>query len=104
MQQRGMQPPEDSVLLRAWDAFERGDMVAVRSLSEKLLGDDPVPQEIAAARILSERMALSDRTPRGVAQALIQRSYPPPRVYLFAAVIVALFSALLLFATFAYPH
>jgi hypothetical protein len=92
-----------AVLLTAWEAFERGDMVEARRAAEAVVRGARLADEDAVAADLAQRMSAAVSVapdPPSVARALLSRTRPPPRAYWFAA--VAVLAALVAFAVVEY--
>lgn len=95
-----------SVLKVAYDAFGRGDVVQARQLAHEVLagkvGRDDAEVAKALAKELSTPDAPVDESPQAVAQELISRSQVPPKPYVFAAVVGAVYLLLVVLAAVRY--
>lgn len=93
---------ETDRLSRALRAFEEGDVVRGRQLAQEVIAGnlDADPKAVARA---AAKLGLDEATaPELVAQALVVRSAPPPRTFLFAAAVLTVMALLLLLARVRY--
>jgi hypothetical protein len=97
---------ERSVLRLAWDRFEAGDVVAARQLANAVLAGKVGPDDLQAATDLSRLMSSAElavpETIEGVARALVERTRPVPKSYLFAALSLGVFALLVTLAVTRY--
>jgi hypothetical protein len=95
-----------SVLITAYDAFQRGDMVGARKLAQAALdgklgkGDEKAAVELAKELSIEGHSIMEN--PSAVAIELISRTKVPPKPYLFVAAVGATFLGLVLLAVFRY--
>lgn len=95
-----------SVLINAYDAFQRGDMVRARQLAQSALdgklgkGDEKAAVELAKELSIDGQSIMEN--PAAVAIELISRTKVPPRPYLFVAAVAATFVALVILAVWRY--
>jgi hypothetical protein len=97
---------ERSVLRLAWERFEAGDVVGARQLANAVLGGKVGPDDLQAATDLSRQMSSAElavpETIEGVARALVERTRPVPKSYLFAALSLGVFALLVTLAVTRY--
>ncbi len=101
--------PLRSLLLRAWERFEAGDMVQARQLAEAVLGGTLGPDELEGATQLAHKMSGNETLPvaetvESVARALVERTKPVPKSYLFAALSVGVLLVLVVLAVTRYGN
>jgi hypothetical protein len=93
-----------SFLQAAFDATERGDVVLTRALVKKV--DPSSESEIKAAVLLSKELSSTENTvaadPKSVGQALVLRSVPPGKSYVFVALCFAILVILVSLAAVRY--
>jgi hypothetical protein len=97
------QKPSRSVLQLAWDRFEAGDVVEARRLANAVLQGTVGADEPEAATRLARQMSgdpslAVPETVDGVARAIIARTRPLPRSYLFAALALTVLGLLVTLA------
>lgn len=98
--------PSKSVLVAAYQAFQRGDMVTARRLCRDVLAGKKGPDDERAAEELSKTLS-SELTPVGgsvedVAKDLLSRTKGPPRPYVFALLSTSIFVLLVVLAATRY--
>ncbi len=93
---------ESDRLTAALRAFEEGDVVRGRRLAEEVIAQGS-GGDASAVKKAAERMGLDPATsPELVAQALVTRSMPPPRAFLFGLAVLAVMGLLLVLASARY--
>jgi hypothetical protein len=107
--ERSEAQPLRSVLMRAWERFEAGDMVQARQLAEAVLGGKVGPDEQEGATHLAQLMSGNETLPvaetvESVARAMVERTKPVPKSYLFAAVSVGVLALLVVLAVTRYGN
>lgn len=89
-----------TMLGTAFEAYEAGDVVLARQVSERLLAQPATDAETEAARTLGPKLTGRDeRDPHAVARELIDRVKGPNKSYLFAAVTAAVYLLMLYLAS-----
>lgn len=106
-EQRPAAKEQRSVLRLAWERFEAGDMVEARRLAGAALAGQVAPDDLEVATQLSREMAgtpglVVDESIASVARAIIERTKPVPRSYLFALLALGVFGLLVILAVTRY--
>lgn len=98
--------PGKSVLMAAFDAFQRGDMVTTRRLANEVLagkmGKDDERAAAELAKLFSVEGAPVKEAVEDVARELVLRTKVPPKPYAFAALSLGIFVLLVVLAATRY--